>query len=446
MVNNYNAEKLELVNFLKKEKYTQFKDFQDNEYNNVYFYNKKPDKFHIVCISNAAVGKKEFVKDDNIKQIRENFPAESDPLILFVSLTDNVKNTEFMKDMTFLYLNQKNFEKDFKKQFSKFKSSIKKEEDEEQKTLDLASISNEELIEGLQDKDSDIFKSVKKTKNKIQASNLVLVWPYIIFLTVVPVIFYLIRPLIFGMGEDISNPLFFEWIFGGVNRDFLVGANQWWRLLVYPFIYTTSSIFAIFNLFIYGLMIYMCIRFLEVSISKWKILVGTFVGYIITGFVLGMTSPAEIFAGPQYVAYVLYGMLFFTIFRKQNVTSVLAKNYTFWIPITFLLWPLFDGNLFEFLYIFLGVSVGGILISLLNYNWKEIEWFIGIPILCLIALIIIPIILMSVEQYVPPVNYYVYHSYLAYDQAGLMSEDHISSIFNNYYFKSPAWVNDHFGF
>lgn len=82
----------------------------------------------------------------------------------------------------------------------------------------------------------------------------------------------------------------------------------------------------------------------------------------------------------------------------------------------------------EYLPILVGIATGGAVSFMFTYDYKNANWKLILPIIVLLIVLLMPIIFMSIPQYVPGKDGNVIYTLMCYVDRNFMTPEHASSI------------------
>ncbi len=423
--NRWEKHKLSLVNYLKN--YKKYSVFKNNKItnNDVYLYDKhNVQSFQIVVIKDKPLGDVATYKFENdfiqaIKNKLNKSQQHASVKVLYIVL-DNVRTSKkIINNNEIITIQENNWVKILSGIFPDIKKFL-----EEQET-DISQLSYQDLVSGQTNPKSKLGKDMRKLSNRLSMSNLIITWVLLLLLVLVPVILYFAK-FVFNL-QGATGPVY-NMALGGLSADWLLGANQWWRLFTYLF--ADSNLFLVVIL---GFLLFIIARYTEVLVKKWQMILTIVIAVPFAGFVLSITMPNYIISGASIVICALYGLMFMASYKKSTLTAATARSRTIYVPIFLAIYPFLATDFALYLIYFISFTIGLLCGFLFLYDWDNLDWTIGIPIFILLALFITPIVLIFVQPYIAHNNYLVFDTLSEYLGAKLMSKNTIISIMTKYY-------------
>ncbi len=369
-----------------------------------YSIDNKDHKFQIINIHN------------NIESLDlKNNKFGNNILHLIFLNNDNIIHDKPNKNI--YYLNNDNFKDKLFNILPKYKEYC------DEQIIDLESLKGKDLAEEQKDPNSNFNQSVKKISMKLANHNLTVTWFILSLLVFFPI-------FMFFAGFFLSGSAVFNIIqvsLQAINRDFLVAGHQWWR--IWTFIYS----FGIINLVFFGYFLYVMLKYSELILKKWQILLTIFLGLPLLSILFSFATPNITISGPIAILCLLYGQVIKQTYYTNDLRGYVVRSRTILAPIFLVLFPLFTNNYFSYLIIIISTFIGWSFAIVYNNNWKKFEIEQIIPVFTFSACIFIPIILYSINKFVPPVNTYFVSILQYYYNNKLISGNFVNNIFHNYY-------------
>ncbi|WP_381415026.1 hypothetical protein NPX79_03345 [Spiroplasma endosymbiont of Anurida maritima] len=419
---NFNKEKMAIVDLLKTKEAYEVYVADSNKNNGAYLYNVKK-AFNIIKIDDSKDVKDNLnnVKDDNnFLQIAEKHFTKTVNKIKFLTiiLSDGDYQKVKKDNHTIIYLNKDNYQEILHKIFSKIPAS------NEDKDVDIKEMSQEEILDNIQNPDSDISKKLKTLGSKLSSNNLFATWIIMSLFIGVVIMQLFLAQMIFPKMRTESLGL----IFGGVSRDLLIFANQWWRLFTYVFASNNPII-----LIIEGMLLLLICRYAEAYLGQIKFLITILIAIPIVGLTTVVVFPQLALYGPIVLIAVLYGTLFSLNYGKATLESIVANQKTTIVGIYLLLSPLFTGY-HTYIYIFtaliLGVAVSFVLDYKNNGKYSSLTLLGG---LIIGGFLLTAIMLLVFKKYIPAFDGQTVGALWTYKEAGLFSDEKLIDMLDNYY-------------
>ncbi len=419
----------------KNDVYIKYNKYYWKKENTVYYYNTSTKHhFHIICITESQDNKFKF-DNEIINKIKNKINKvyqksefkilklvvssadpqvnDSDPLNVIASLS----YSKWVNDISAVLPNL-DFEMDFD-----IMSAISAQRN---KSGGKNNLNADEV---------KTFKKLKSFQYKTQISKLPIFTTLFILTIFLPLIISFVW---FIISKNLSFSLStgsFLLLFGGLNHDLLLGANQWWRIMVYPFIEN-----GFLSIILNGILFFISLRYTEVIIGKLNTLL-LLLFYPILGIIFTMVDANLILVGPWVIFSLFLGANLIAIYKKHDYSSLLIKPFLtimlFWIILS----GIFSNGLFFLFYMILSILVGASFGLLINHNYKQISYLFFIPIVILISIVISMIVLVVLEEtsnLVPSINNDVLATIYQYENWHLMKSGSFNNFVNNYY-KSPGY-------
>ena len=418
-----NKEKLTLIEFFKK--HEKFKVFRHSEkkQDETLLYNVNNSNFQIICINNSYKGDidKFEINPTKLQSLLEHIKKTHkhlEPEILHIVL-GSFSYQKIVKNNHTIITTNIDWQQHLLPLFANLKN-LKTE-----KEINIGNMSSQEFNSSIAESGSQLNQKLRDIQTKLRPSNLILLWVMMILFIIVPIFLYFLRG---PLGFANATGAVFQLLMGGVNRDFLLGLNQWWRLFTYPFANAN-----LFSLLIFGVMLYYICKVLEISLKPWKTVVTIFFGTPLAIFLLAVAMPNEVFSGIAPLVVMLYGLLLYTHHKEKNLTAIVAKSTTIMVPILLVLIPLFTSDYALYLVYFVAFITGILFGILVNYDFKSPDWTLIFPIVIFGMLFVTPFVLLYTNQYWPPNNFNVFDTLQYYYNSKLMSKGAIVKVLTNYY-------------
>ena len=436
MDNFFSEEKLTIIEFLQKHEQYKIFEYGGKHKTDTYLFKPTLDGFQIIRINNTYHDDlKDFVVESDVwKRLSVKLLKKQKHLqlkTLVIILGNRAEQSVTLKENTLINLN-----KEYKNGLAQFFPGIKQFIDD--KEVDLKKLSPEELKNQMEDAGSRLNRDLKKISQKFRSSNLIVVWISTVLFIVLPFLLFLFSGSL-GFKGITSSTL--GLILGGLNRDVVVGLNQWWRLFTYVF--ATDSIF---SLLIYGIILFFSVKLLEVTMKPWKIFIAFICLIPTSAFLTSIAIPGYIFTGPQTIAVAMYGLMFMTHYSRKTLTSQIAGMQSNWIPILLILIPLFSGSYMTYLIYIVAFTAGVVMSYFLDYDYRRLRWSIVPPVLIAFCLIVVPIILFETNVYWAPNNYTVFSMMQQYYNQKFMSKGAITKVLENYYHIPANMIGNYISF
>ncbi|AGM26257.1 putative rhomboid-like transmembrane protein [Spiroplasma syrphidicola EA-1] len=426
---NFDKDKLSLVEyFLKQEKYTVYKN-KARSNNNVYLYKIDNKQFQIIrIVDNFEKDLNEFIIDDEVVVSLKGFLSKKQQRaklnVLSVILTEDRSQMIKKEDGdVILAVDKTNYATKLQEFYPK--ANILSDNIE---NSNVGSLSPEELMDKINDPDSNITKHLKELSQKLSYNNLVITWIICFVLLAFPLFIIFFGANVLGIaGTPISIQ---QLIFGGINRDLLVWSNQWWRLWTF-WIYDESIISTIINVFL----LFLIGRFTEAILGRWRMAVILIFGIPLVGLFLSSTMPNFIFSGSSIILSLLWGGLFTYNFGKDNLAELVSNKRTLIVPIWLIVFPIFGQQYITLLIVLAAFFVGSALSFLFDINLKQKNGLTAIiyPLIILLGTIITILVCFLIRPYVPPYNPETIYTLIKYWQLGLIDKGTIENMLRNYY-------------
>ena len=175
-------------------------------------------------------------------------------------------------------------------------------------------------------------------QEKMRLSNLVVTIVLLVLFAGVPIVIFLARQ---QFNFSSADPMVYNLYFGGSNRDFLVGLNQWWRLFTFPFP-NASLVLVIW----YGLVLYGVAKTSEVYLPRWKLVVCVGAGYPLIGLVLSLCLPGLVVSSSITIIFLIFGCTVVAGGEDHSAVAAFVRRYqSLLVGVGLLLIPLFTGSI-----------------------------------------------------------------------------------------------------
>lgn len=425
-MNNFNKIKLLLINyFVNIEHYKIYKrKLFKNNYNNIYLYYVYNKNFQIIKIVNNFLDKPDnYIIEDKViinlkKKLISKFRLNKLNIFSIILGKNNCKIIKNNQGDVSLFVNQNNYINYINIYYINFKLNLNNKKTN--------NITNKQIQENNKYSKNKIIKNLKELSEKLNSNNLIITWILIIFLLFLPFFYLFFKDNFFYTKNLDNNSLIL--VYGGLNRDLLIWFNQWWRLWTWP-LFDTNILILIVNIFF----IYNISKYHEVIIGKFKLLIFLIFGIPLVGFVVVTILPNNIFNGSIVILSILWGSLFAFNYAKEDLFSLFSNQRTIIIPVWLSFISLFSLDFFALIIILVALFVGSAFGYLLEYKFNNINISICYPILVICASLIIPLVLINIRTFVPPINYSVINTLFVYYDTGLIFKKNIHDILNNYY-------------
>ncbi|AGM25221.1 rhomboid family intramembrane serine protease [Spiroplasma chrysopicola] len=427
---NFDKDKLSLVEyFLKQEKYTVYKN-KARSNNNVYLYKIDNKQFQIIrIIDNFEKDLNEFIIDDEVVVSLKGFLSKKQQRaklnVLSVVLTEDRSQIIKKEDGdVILAVDKTNYAAKLQEFYPK--ANILTENIE---NSNVGALSPEELMDKINDPDSNITKHLKELSQKLSYNNLVITWIISFVLLVFPLFIMLFGANLLGISNQTPSSIL-QLLFGGINRDLLVWSNQWWRLWTF-WIYDADIFTTIINVFL----LFLIARFTEAILGRWRMVVILIFGIPLVGLFLSSTMPNFIFAGSSIILSLLWGGLFTYNYGKDNLAELVSNKRTIIVPIWLIVFPIFTGQFMALLIVLVAFFIGSAISFLFDVNLKQKNgWTMLIyPLIILFGAIITILVCFLIRPYVPPYSPETIYTLIKYWQLGLIDKGTIENMLRNYY-------------
>lgn len=290
MKQNFDEEKINLVKYFKQEKYKTFNHgLKAQVNNNVYLYNIENKPFQIIrIIDNFKAENKDFnVKDSVIEKIEANFSkkyqrAKLNVLNIIFNNEQSYQQVDEKEAITTIFLTSDNWVRMLETHFPSiakhfnFNQSEQEEHDE---------FSGEEQVISV---DSPQGKKIMQLKTKMQVGNLFVTWIFIVTFMISSIVLTFFSGRILNIDQSITDDdtRFVNLVFGALDRDLLLGSNQWWRIFTYPLNITSNP----FVMVLLGFIFFFYSRFVEATSGKIKLFLILVIGYPLTGLLSSLIN------------------------------------------------------------------------------------------------------------------------------------------------------------
>ena len=273
-----------------------------------------------------------------------------------------------------------------------------------------------------QKSDLDISNSLKQCIAGFQA---VVTWVILILFGLIPLLLFFFRT---SFNFTSSDPAVYYLFFGGIHRDFLLGAHQWWRIFTYPV--AGNSVFSIV---LFGLLLYIVGKTAEMAVGSVKL--GLFLGgtYPLCGLLLGLL-PGVIIAGPQLVIAIMLGMILGSCFSTSDPLLVYLRRFSLRLIFFFALIFFFTKHYWNFLFVATGV-LGGLVTGLSVNKAFFSNWKLRLTIGLVVGLVVfVSIVVMATwRRFLPGVDQHMMDTLQQYYQSKFFSQHDLTKLLANYY-------------
>ena len=437
MDNFFNQEKLSIIEFLQKhEGYKIFYHGQKKQ-KDTYLFQATAAQFQIVLVTNSYTGAlADFPYETDVyKQLKAKLLKKKSHLKIkiLVLILGNQAHNIIKKDWGTLVMLNLNYKSQLNEIFSQFTNFF------QEKEIDLKDVPTSELMEQMQSSSSKFSRDAVKVAARLRSSNLIIFWIVLLLFVVAPLLLLIFSGSIFKnlTGDSLGLAL------GGVNRDLLVGFNQWWRLFTY-FLGSDN----IFLLLLFGLILCLSVKYLEVVMKPWKIALAFLILLPGAVFLPAICSPNTVFGGPAMIGVAIYGLMTTTNYSRTNLTARITSGRIWLILLLLVLIPLGTEHFIMYVFFAIDFMAGATLAVLFHHNYhdREHNWIMAFPILLMITLFVVPIILYNINQYWPANNSDVFSMLQQYYNQGLMSKSSIIKVLENYYHIPPGSIPNYITF
>ncbi len=391
--------------------------YYNKKNNECYFYSLDNKKYQIICISLKQIEQQneKLIKIKN-KLLKKYF--KNNYSILNIIFSDEYGKLEIKNNYSKIKVTNDNWEKEIK--------SILPDLDFEQ-DFDIMSAINEQQNNKILDVNSPTFKKYNTFKHKMQLNNLPVFIFVLILTSIIP---FFITMFWDFMGTDQINTNKFLMLFGGLNHDLLIGANQWWRIFSFPIV-NRSFVYILMDL----IFLFFSVRYAEVLIGSWKSLI-LLAFYPFIGILFSMVDYSNIISGSNIIIGLFLGVTIISVYKKHDYASLRAK-FPIWLVIIFLLITSFFSGITNLIFVSFVIIIGCVYGLFINHNYeKKFTWYLIIPIIMIILLLLSIIILILFEEFsknLPAYNDDVMYVMSKYKEWHLITNNSYNNMLNNYY-------------
>ncbi|AKU79497.1 hypothetical protein [Spiroplasma turonicum] len=393
---DFNKLKLNLINYLiKVEKYKSQPDFS-NEYATYLVNDKKEYKIIRVTIGTPVSS------DANLDKIKSKIKSGKRDKINILNIVFAFEASDIVVEGETLVIESI---ESMKIKLGKIFQRINKIVIEQDDDVEINDLSNEELYDMLSNpsKSDNVKLKTAVARMKTPTFNSSIIFLLFFVLPIASLLIY----LFYFSKYNISTGAI-DLFFGAINRNLASVGNQWWRILTYGFsanIYgTLPTLILIF--FVSSNAIKLS-RYTESLVGQWKFSVATFSSYILAGFFVStlMSGTNDIFSGPLVILACVVGVLSVTTWnRKADPVVLFSKNRLIFPLILLLLFPFLVGKYNDYVIIIVGMASSASITLLFQYDWKNTDKFLILPIFILIAPFAVAFSAIFIPVASPPVD------------------------------------------
>ena len=433
--NFFSVVKMFDIAFSQNDFYTKYARYKYKE-EMMFYYNFKNSKYSIISLCNQKKFNLKLFEIiiSKLRKKLENYSSKKSFPILLVFITDkNIQEVkqDTIKKITYLTSNKARIQSEIKKLISEVDFEPEIQISDYLKTQE--KLKENKRTMGFSIKSKTYHKlSILRTKSRLL--NLPIIFSIIGFCIFLPIII-----TIFWSGNKSnlnysSNSVLM--IFGALNRDLVIGLNQWWRVFTFPLINNN-----LISLVINGFIFYFVCRYIEVLLGAKKTLI-LLSAYPFVGLLFILVSQTAIISGISYIFALFVGAMATTIYKRNDYVAKFAKQSLF-LGIFYLLLSFFlTYSLTQTFFILITFIIGTIFGLLFNHNYQKKDIYFYLPIILLflfIVLIIVLIFLIEFINVVPAYNPDVINTLRKYELWNLISRNSILRFINNYYY-----INNHY--
>lgn len=268
---------------------------------------------------------------------------------------------------------------------------------------------------------------LKDAEDKSSNSRIIATWLFF----AVPIVTYFIFYFLSSSNDALSNISdgnILILFFGGSYHNLVIGGNQYWRWITYPFV-QFNSIALIFSLW----MFYRVGRYIEGFYGIWKAVV-IWIGAIVLAAIMQTSVDLyNIMYGFNIVSLISIGAMIPIIWNYKLFKSKITGKLGITLLFFFLYWILLDQQVITLLYWMIAFASGWIVGAVVSYQNRKLTLFYSfspISIGLIILFFILVYFLSPYKNY--DSNNYTEQTLKVYQTLGLASSSYVN------------WVNSHF--
>jgi len=429
----FNAVKNFDIAFSQNDFYTKYARYKyKNEM--MFYYNFKNSKFSIISLCNQKKFNQKLYDliIAKLKKKLQNYSSKkSFPILHVIICEKNIQDVkhDLDKKITYLTTNQASLKKEVKNLIPEIDFDAEIKMNEYIETRDNLKNNNSNPANSFLFSKNKTYQKLSILRTKARLSNLPIVLSIIAFCVILPVFVTIFWSSNSANLNFSSNS--FLMVFGALNRDLIIGLNQWWRIFTYPLI-GSGLISILINGFIF---FYVC-RYIEVLLGLKKTLI-LLCAYPFLGLLFVLISQTVVISGIIFIFALFVGATLTTIYKRNDYVAKFAKQSAFMGIFYLLLCFFLIYTLSQTFFIFVTFIIGAIFGLLFNHNYQKKDLYFYIPI-ALIALfftlIVVMICLIKFKPVVPSYNPDVVNSLGKYVGWKFLSSETLSNFIKNYYF------------